>query len=91
MIQDTSFIIDLLRGDESAKRLLNIVEKEARPQKVSSVTVLELYEGVARSRTQETKRDRILEVRGCHRTITTPKSRVNAEMVWPQRPCKMIL
>ncbi|WP_340100506.1 Eco57I restriction-modification methylase domain-containing protein [Salinibaculum salinum] len=29
--------------------------------------------------------------RGCHRTITTPKSRVNAEMVWPQRPCKMIL
>ncbi|MFC4249379.1 type II toxin-antitoxin system VapC family toxin [Natribaculum luteum] len=62
MIQDTSFIIDLLRGDENAKRLLDIVEKEARPQKVSSVTVLELYEGVARSQTPEAKRERILEI-----------------------------
>ena len=62
MIQDTSFIIDLLRGDENAKRLLDIVEKEARPQKVSSVTVFELYEGVARSQTPDTKRDRILEI-----------------------------
>ena len=62
MIQDTSFIIDLLRGDENAKRLLDIVEKEARPEKVSAVTVLELYEGVARSQTPETKRERILEI-----------------------------
>lgn len=62
MIQDTSFIIDLLRGDENAKRLLDIVEKEARPQKVSSVTVFELYEGVSRSQTPDTKRERILEI-----------------------------
>jgi hypothetical protein len=62
MIQDTSFIIDLLRGDENATRLLDIVEKEARPQKVSSVTVLELYEGVARSQTPATKREHILEI-----------------------------
>ncbi|RQG99007.1 type II toxin-antitoxin system VapC family toxin [Natrarchaeobius oligotrophus] len=62
MIQDTSFIIDLLRGDENAKRLLDIVEKESRPQKVSSVTVLELYEGVARSQAPEAKRERILDV-----------------------------
>ncbi|MDG5761832.1 type II toxin-antitoxin system VapC family toxin [Natronococcus sp. A-GB1] len=62
MIQDTSFIIDLLRGEENARRLLDIVEKEARPQKVSSVTVLELYEGVARSQTADTKRERILGI-----------------------------
>lgn len=62
MIQDTSFIIDLLRGDESAERLLNIIEKEAQPQKVSSVTVLELYEGVARSQTPESKQQRILDI-----------------------------
>jgi predicted nucleic acid-binding protein len=62
MIQDTSFIIDLLRGDDNAKKRLDIVEKEARPQKVSSVTVLELYEGVVRSHTPETKRERILEI-----------------------------
>jgi len=29
--------------------------------------------------------------RGCHRTVTTPKSRVNAEVVWTQRPCRMSL
>ncbi|MDQ2052742.1 type II toxin-antitoxin system VapC family toxin [Natronolimnohabitans sp. A-GB9] len=62
MIQDTSFIIDILRGDENAKRLLDIVKKESRPQKVSSVTVLELYEGVARSQTPDTKQEQILEI-----------------------------
>lgn len=62
MIQDTSFIVDLLRGDEDAKRFHDIVEKESRPQKVSAVTVLELYEGVTRSGIPETKRVRILGV-----------------------------
>lgn len=62
MIQDTSFIVDLLRGDSNAKQLLDIIEKEARPQKVSSMTVLELYEGVARSQTPETKREQILRI-----------------------------
>lgn len=62
MIQDTSFIIDLLRGDENAIRLLEILEKESRPQKVSSITVLELYEGIARSSVPASKGDRILDV-----------------------------
>lgn len=62
MIQDTSFIVDLLRGDDDAIRLLDILEKEGRPQKVSSMTVLELYEGVARSQTPTAKTDRILDV-----------------------------
>lgn len=62
MIQDTSFIIDLLRGDENAERLLDSIEKEARPQKVSSVTVLELYEGVARAQMPESKQRRILDI-----------------------------
>lgn len=62
MIQDTSFIIDLLRGDGDAEAFLDVIEKEARPQKISSITVLELYEGVARSRTPRAKRERILDV-----------------------------
>ena len=62
MIQDTSFIIDLLRGDKNAIQLLDIIEKEARPEKVSSVTVLELYEGVARSQTPDSKQQRILDI-----------------------------
>ena len=62
MIQDTSFIVDLLRGDGEARRLLDIVEREGRPQKVSSVTVLELYEGVVRSGTPDEKRREIVDV-----------------------------
>lgn len=62
MIQDTSFLVDLLRGDDDATALLDIIEREARPQKVSAITVLELYEGVVRSETPETKRTRILDV-----------------------------
>ncbi|AHG02256.1 twitching motility protein PilT (plasmid) [Halostagnicola larsenii XH-48] len=74
MIQDTSFIIDLLRGDENAKRLLEILEKESRPQRVSAVTILELYEGVARSQTPETKRERILDVLETKHVITADQT-----------------
>lgn len=62
MIQDTSFVIDLLRGDKDAEALLDIIEKEARPQKVSAITVLELYEGVARAGTPDDKRKEIIDV-----------------------------
>lgn len=62
MIQDTSFIVDLLRDDGDALELLDVLERESRPQKVSAVTVLELYEGVARSGTPESKGEAILGV-----------------------------
>lgn len=62
MIQDTSFIIDLLRGNDDAEDLLDIIESEPRPQKVSSITILELYEGVARAGTPEQKRREIIDV-----------------------------
>lgn len=62
MIQDTSFIVDLLRGDDDARALLDIIESESRPQKVSAITVLELYEGVARADTSDRKRTEILDV-----------------------------
>ena len=62
MIQDTSFIIDLLRGDDDAAMFLDVIERDSRPQKISSVTVLELYEGVGRAETPRDKRERILAV-----------------------------
>ena len=74
MIQDTSFIIDLLRGDENAERLLDIIEKEARPQKVSSVTVLELYEGVTRSQMPESKQQRILDILDTKHIVSADRS-----------------
>jgi len=62
MIQDTSFIIDVLRGEENATDLLGIIKSEPRPQKVSSVTVLELYESVVRSEVPKKKRERVTDV-----------------------------
>ena len=55
MIQDTTFVIDILRGDDGAEALLSVLESESRPQKVSAMTVLELYEGVARANTPDDK------------------------------------
>lgn len=49
MIEDTTFVIDVLRGDEEALSFLEIIEGENRPEKLSSITVLELYEGFERN------------------------------------------
>lgn len=46
MIEDTSFIIDIMRGDPDALAYLEIIEKESRPEKTAAITVLELYEAV---------------------------------------------
>jgi predicted nucleic acid-binding protein len=62
MIEDTSFIIDLLRGDADARAFLDILEKENRPEKLASITVLELYEGLARSNPSEARRRKVLDV-----------------------------
>lgn len=62
MIQDTSFIIDLLNGDEGARLRLELLDRERVPQRVSSVTVLELHEGVVRSSKPESERQQVLSV-----------------------------
>lgn len=62
MIQDTSFIIDILNGDDGALARLEAIEKERRPEKVSSITVLELYEGVAQTSKPADEREDVLSV-----------------------------
>ena len=62
MIQYTTFVIDVLRGDDDAEALLSILESESLPGKVSAVTVLELQEGVARANTPDNKRREVLDV-----------------------------
>lgn len=44
MIEDTSFVIDVLHDDPAALAYLAVIESENRPEKVASITVLELYE-----------------------------------------------
>lgn len=62
MIEDTSFIIDILRDDDEALKFLDSIENERRPEKVSSITVLELYEGLTRSSASETRQRKVLDV-----------------------------
>ena len=62
MIQDTSFIIDLLDGDEGALAQLDAIEDERRPEKISSITVLELHEGVVQTDRPEDEQEAVLSV-----------------------------
>lgn len=62
MIQDTSFIIDVLNGDEGALARLDAIESERRPEKVSAITVLELYEGIAQTDRPEDEQEAVLGV-----------------------------
>jgi len=72
MIQDTTFIIDVLHGDSDATERLELLEEDRRPEKISSVTVLELYEGVARTQTSHDTSEQILD-------ILDSKSVINAD------------
>jgi len=62
MIQDTSFVIDVLSGEEGALDVLAEIENDRKPEKVSSVTVLELYEGVERSDRPDDEATEVLDV-----------------------------
>lgn len=62
MIEDTSFIIDVLRDDPDALQYLGGIEKENRPEKVASITVLELYEAVPQLDVPEERQRKILDV-----------------------------
>ncbi|RQG97295.1 PIN domain-containing protein [Natrarchaeobius chitinivorans] len=45
MILDTSFLVDVLRGEETVKQAIRTVD-ERGTARVSSVTVMELWEGI---------------------------------------------
>ncbi|WP_335999126.1 PIN domain-containing protein [Halorientalis halophila] len=45
MILDTSFLVDVLRGEEGIDELLQTVDRSG-PAQVSSVTIMELWEGI---------------------------------------------
>lgn len=62
MIEDTSFLLDVLRGDEAAIERLELLERSNTPEKVASITVCELHEGVARSNRSDQEREQVLDV-----------------------------
>lgn len=70
MIEDTSFIIDVLHDDPDALQYLERIETENRPEKIASITVLELYEAVPQLAVPEERRQRILDVLDTRHTVT---------------------
>ena len=62
MIQDTSFIVDVLRGEQGALNRLEDIEARNVPEKVAAITVLELHEGIARSAHPEDERQAVFEI-----------------------------
>lgn len=60
MILDTSFLIDVLRGNEGVERQLTAAN--AGVAYVTPITIMELWEGVHRSSATQRERERVKEV-----------------------------
>lgn len=58
-VLDTCFVIDFLRGDEAATRLLGLLQQGSRPLGVGPHTEFELYQGIGRSRAPEAEKQRV--------------------------------
>lgn len=59
MLLDTSFLIDLMHGDQDAVEKARELETELVQQRISSMTLFELYYGVARASESDAERERI--------------------------------
>jgi predicted nucleic acid-binding protein len=62
MIEDTSFLIDIINGDEDAAATLELLERENRPEKIAAITSLELYEGIECSQKPADEKQAVLRV-----------------------------
>lgn len=62
MILDTSFLLDVRRGDSGAIRLASQLDSDHVYQRVSSITVAELFAGVPRSPNPEKEQQNIISV-----------------------------
>lgn len=58
MLLDTAFLIDLMNGDEAAVEKVREMERDLVQQRLSSMTLFELYYGIARA----TERERVERV-----------------------------
>ncbi|MBI4182147.1 MAG: PIN domain-containing protein [Candidatus Aenigmarchaeota archaeon] len=62
MILDTSFLIDLMRGDMTAVRKLDDLEERRTSMNITAPTLFELWSGFRRSRLPEVERQHIESV-----------------------------
>lgn len=59
MLLDTTFLIDLMNGDEGAIDKARELERALVQQRLSSMTLFELYYGVARASDSPDERERV--------------------------------
>ncbi|MBV0925242.1 type II toxin-antitoxin system VapC family toxin [Halomicroarcula limicola] len=62
MLLDTSFLIDLMNGDEGAVETARELENELVQQRLSAMTLFELYYGIARVTDSEAERETVENV-----------------------------
>ncbi|MFA1612260.1 type II toxin-antitoxin system VapC family toxin [Halobellus rubicundus] len=62
MLLDTSFLIDLMNGDEAAVSKAQQLESDLVQQRISSMTLFELYYGIARAIDSEEERETVENV-----------------------------
>lgn len=60
-VLDTCFVIDFLRGDPAAMRLMTLLQQGTRPLGITSHTEFELYAGIGRSRRPDAEKQRVEE------------------------------
>lgn len=59
MLLDTSFLIDLMDGDDGAVEKAHELETDLVQQRLSSMTLFELCYGVVRAIDSETEREKV--------------------------------
>lgn len=62
MLLDTTFLIDLMRGDDDAVGRARELEADLVQQRLSAMTLFELFYGVARSNQPEAERETVESV-----------------------------
>ncbi len=62
MLLDTTFLIDLMNGEEGAVKKARELESDLVQQRLSAMTLFELYYGVARASRSENERETVESV-----------------------------
>ena len=62
MLLDTAFLIDLMSGDEGAVEMARELERDLVQQRLSAMTLFELYYGITRAADSAAEREKVERV-----------------------------
>ena len=62
MLADTSFIIDVMRGEEQAVKKVEEMEGKNKPMTISSISFFELWSGIEQAEKPEKEKEKIQDV-----------------------------